>query len=320
MNEAEHAEQHNDGLLLGGIDGANLLAFLATLGTLRGLTIVWPEHEVKLWWEPRDAWRPRLSIDGAPPSRKEALSGLADFAELRPGHAALDIGDNLTVAPDAFRSAATDAAHTAAPSPSARAAADFIAGFGCEAVTERNRSDRIQDTALRTLRGAGHQHFLKTMRDLAERAAADNFDRCLFQTWTRSDRRLSLRWDPEDDRRYALRWRNPTAHGEEPKTEWGANRLAFEAIPLFPTAPVGRRLDTTGFRGTRASDTFFTWPIWDVPVNLDTVRSTLAMAELQQRQNPSACRRLAAMGIREVFQSQRMNAGRYRNFSPARSV
>ena len=318
MNEAEHAEQHNEGLLLSGIDGANPLAFLAALGTLRGLTMAWPERDVKLWWEPRDAWRPRLSIDGAPPSREDALAGLAHFAELRPGHTALDIGDNLTVAPNDFRNAATDAVGIAALSHTARAAADFIAGFGCEAVTERNRSDRIQDTALRTLRGAGHQHFLKTMRDLAERAAADSFDRCLFQTWTRSDRRLSLRWDPEDDRRYALRWRDPSK--DAAGVEWGANRLAFEAIPLFPTAPVGRRLDTTGFRGTRVSDTFFTWPIWDVPVNLDTVRSTLAMVELQQRQNPSACRRLAAMGIREVFQSQRMNAGRYRNFSPARSV
>ena len=318
MNEAEHGKQHDIGLLLSGIDGANPLAFLAALGTLRGLAIAWPEREVKLWWEPRDAWRPRLSIHGAPPSREDVLAGLTDFAEMRPGHVALNIGDNLTVAPDAFRNAAKDAVHTAAPSYAARSAADFIAGFGCEAVTERNRSDRIQDTALRTLRGAGHQHFLRTMRELSECAAADSFDRCLFQTWTRSDRRLSLRWDPEDDRRYALRWRDPSK--EVAGVEWGANRLAFEAMPLFPTAPVGRRLDTTGFRGTRASDTFFTWPIWDVPINLDTVRSTLGMAELQQRQNQSACRRLAAMGIREVFQSQRMNAGRYRNFSPGRSV
>ena len=74
MNETEHAEQHNEGLLLSGIDGANPLAFLAALGTLRGLTIAWPERDVKLWWDPRDAWRPRLSIDAAPPTREDALA------------------------------------------------------------------------------------------------------------------------------------------------------------------------------------------------------------------------------------------------------
>ena len=101
-------------------------------------------------------------------------------------------------------------------------------------------------------------------------------------------------------------------------TEWGANRLAFEAIPLLMAAPVGRTLVTTGFRGTRGSDTFFTWPIWDIPVSLDTVRSILSLEELQEDAPNRG--RLAAMGVREVFRSQRMNTGRYRNFSPARAV
>ena len=235
------------GLLLEGIDGANPLAFLAALGTLRGLTIAWPQRLVQMSWEARDAWRPRLLVDSAPPAREEVLSGLAAFTDLRPGHEALSIGDDLSVTPDVFRGTACQAAEGSSSSAAGRSAADFIAGFGCEAVTERNRGDVIQDTALRTLRGAGHQHFLKTMRDLTECAAADSFDRCLFQVWMRSDRRLSLRWDPEDDRRYALRWRDPSK--DAAGTEWGANRLAFEAIPLFPVAPVGRMLATTGFHG-----------------------------------------------------------------------
>jgi len=308
--------ERETGLRLEGIDGANPLAFLAALGTLRGLSIAWPQRLVQMSWEPRDAWRPRLLVDSASPNQEEVLGGLAVFADLRPGHEALGIGDDLSVAPDVFRRTAYRAAGSSSPSAAGRAAADFIAGFGCEAVTERNRGDVIQDTALRTLRGAGHQHFLKTMRDLTECAAADSLDRCLFQNWTRSDQRLSLRWDPEDDRRYALRWRDPSK--DAAGTEWGANRLAFEAIPLFPVAPVGRTLATTGFRGSRANDTFFTWPIWEGPVGLDTVRSVLACDELQ-KESPDRGR-LAAMGIREVYRSQRLNAGRYRNFSPARSA
>lgn len=314
MNDACNGNQGGSGLLLEGVDGANPLAFLAALGVLRGLSIAWPDRLVQLSWTERDAWRPGLHVDREAISREEVLDGLTSFADLRSGHEALDIGDNLTLSPDRFREAARAAAGSSTGSPAGRARADFIAGFGCEAVTDRN--DAVRDTALRTLRGAGHQHFLKTMRDLAECTDADSFERCLFHPWTRGDQRLSLRWDPEDDRRYALRWRDPSK--EAAGTEWGANRLAFEAIPLFPVAPVERTLATTGFRGARAGDTFFTWPIWDVPVNLDTVRSILSLDELQ-RDAPDR-RRLNPMGIREVFRSQRMNAGRYRNFSPARSV
>lgn len=314
MNDAHNGNQGGTGLILEGLDGANPLAFLAALGVLRGLNIAWPDRLVQLSWTERDAWRPGLHVDREAISREEVLDGLTSFADLRSGHEALDIGDNLILPPERFREAARAAARSSTGSPDGRARADFIAGFGCEAVTDRN--DEVRDTALRTLRGAGHQHFLKTMRDLAECADADSFERCLFHPWTRGDQRLSLRWDPEDDRRYALRWRDPSK--DVAGTEWGANRLAFEAIPLFPVAPVGRTLATTGFRGARAGDTFFTWPIWDVPVNLDTVRSILSLGELQ-RDAPDR-HRLGAMGIREVFRSQRMNAGRYRNFSPARSV
>lgn len=314
MNESQPGRQPEPGLLLEGLDGANPLAFLAALGALRGLSIVWPESRVQLSWEPRDTWRPRLHVDCEAPNPEDVLTGLGSFADLRPGHEALHIGNNLTLPPDRFRHAASGAAGASSVFPAGRAASDFIAGFGCEAITDRNGV--VQDTALRTLRGAGHQHFLKTMRDLAESASTDSFERCLFHPWTRGDPRLSLRWDPEDDRRYALRWRDPSK--DAGGTEWGANRLAFEAIPLFPVAPRGRTLATTGFQGTRASDTFFTWPMWDVPVSLDSIRSILSLDELQ-RGTPDRCR-LLPMGIPEVFRSQRMNAGRYRNFSPARAV
>ncbi len=314
MNDAHNGNKGGTGLVLEGLDGANPLAFLAALGVLRGLSIAWPGRLVELSWTDRDAWRPCLHVDRETISRADALDGLISFADLRSGHEALDIGDNLTLSPDRFREAATAAARSSTGSHAGRARADFIAGFGCEAATDRNHV--VRDTALRTLRGAGHQHFLKTMRDLAEYTTADSFEKCLFHPWNRSDQRLSLRWDPEDDRRYALRWRDPSK--EAAGTEWGANRLAFEAIPLFPVAPVGSTLTTTGFRGARADDTFFTWPIWDVPVNLDTARSILSLDELQ-RDTPDR-HRLGPMGIREVFRSQRMNTGRYRNFSPARSV
>ena len=316
---------YNDGLLLAGLDGANPLAFLAALGTLRGLTLAWPERPVRLSWTLLDTWRPCLHVDGNTPTEDETLDGLEHFMKIRPGHDALEIGDNLTVPTEDFRTHARKAVSKASPSPEGRATADFIAAFGCDSVESADRKGQIQDTALRTMSGTGHQHFLKTMRDLAEKTRRDKLQQCLFGGWERKDPQLSLRWDPEDDRRYALRWKNPSDDKVSVKgqksgapTEWGANRLAFEALPLFPVMPIPRGVQTTGFSGTRSRDTFLTWPVWDVPVGLDTVRSLLALSELQSRNINHE--RLDAMGIRQVFKSRRITIGQYRNFTPSTPV
>ena len=310
-------EQLDGSLFMAGLDGANPLAFLAALGTLRGLTLAWPERRVRLSWTLRDTWRPRLHTGGSTPSEEETLDGLERFMKLQPGHDALEIGDNLPLPAEVFRGHALSAAEAASAAPEARAEADFIAAFGCDAVQSPGWKGQIQETAFRTL-GAGQTQFLKPMRDLAEKTTREHLRRCLFAPWNREDSRLSLRWDPEDDRRYAHRWRDPTASGEEPKTEWGANRLAFEALPLFPVMPLGSTAITTGFSGNRSRDTFLTWPVWDLGADLDTVRSMLALRGLQEAAPDR--RQLAAMGIREVFRSQRINNGRYRNFTPSTPV
>ena len=266
-------------------------------------------------------------MDDALLEEEETLDGLDRFIEMRPGHEALEIGDNLTIQADQFRTHAHDAVKAASATLPGRAGADFIAAFGCDAVPRREGQykGQVQDTALRTMSGTGHQHFLRTMRDLAERVNRDKLRQCLFSTWERQDPQMSLRWDPEDDRRYALRWKNPSddkvhAKGEKSgaPTEWGANRLAYEALPLFPVMPVGRAVKTTGFSGSRSSDTFWTWPIWDVPAGLDVVRSLLALRNLQET-SPD-CRELAAMGICQVFKCRRITIGQYRNFTPATPV
>ena len=318
-------EQKNGGLLLSGLDGANPLAFLTALGTLRGLTIAWPKRRVCLSWTLRDTWRPSLQVGGEAPTEDETLDGLEHFLRMCPGHEALKIGDDLTVPTGDFRTHAQDAALAASPSPKGRSTADFMAAFGCDLVESADRKGQIQDTALRTMSGASNQHFLKTMRDLTEKVGRDKLQQCLFDSWKRKDPQLSLRWNPEEDRRYAHRWKNPSDDKVAVKgqksgapTEWGANRLAFEALPLLPVMPIPSGAQTTGFSGTRSRDTFWTWPIWDAPVGLDTVRSLLALPELQGRDISSENHeRMAAMGIRQVFRSRRVTIGKNRNFTPS---
>jgi hypothetical protein len=99
----------------------------------------------------------------------------------------------------------------------------------------------------------------------------------------------------------------------------GANRLAIEGLPLVTCAPVGATLRTTGFTGSGARSTFWTWPIWTSPVGIDVCRSLLAHAPLV-RTAPAGYAELRAIGDAAAFRSQRITIGKFRNFAPATAV
>jgi len=92
------------GVLLRGLDGANPLAFLAALGTLRTLTLALPGETVKMSWDEHEgAWRPRLwctlahDVDAIIEKAAEVLSKANDRASFA-------IGDNLNLAAEKFQS------------------------------------------------------------------------------------------------------------------------------------------------------------------------------------------------------------------------
>jgi hypothetical protein len=305
-----------------GLEGSNPLAFLAALGTLRTLSLSWPNRLVRLSWRPVDGWRPALHFT-TPTCADEVLGTLA--SRLSGAHDQLQfnaIGDDLTVAPSVFREFVQLAATVATTAD--RVAADFAAAFGCECImTENADKPTIQDTALRTMAGAGHQHFLGFMRNVIRATQPEHLRKALFEPWRYDDpvTNLTLRWDPVDDVRYALRWRNPSGDPTRKSagSVLGANRLAIEGLPWFPTAPQANgRLATRGFRGHRSTNTFWTWPIWERPATADTVRSLLALRELQEDRPPRGS--LKSRGISEVFRSQRLTIGKVKNFTAGESV
>ncbi len=299
-----------------GLDGGNPLGFLAALGTFRAISLAWSERAIRMHWRPIDGlWRPVLQGIGA--DETEAfLDGLNAALKAMRDQPALTFARDLTVDTKTFRSQA-EIARNASHSGDRRNA-DFIAAFGCEATprTERGQEGKIQDTALRTMSGTGDQHFLGFMCKLIEETGPDHLATALFHEWRYTDPGPSLRWDPNDDRRYALRWGNPGNSSKYPiATVRGANRLAIEALPLMPTAPVGRRLETTGFTQRRGEGALWTWPIWTPALPLDAVRSLLSSADLQVPEPDR--RRLATRGVAEIFRCQRLTVGKYRNFSTA---
>ncbi|HEX7114952.1 MAG TPA: hypothetical protein VF193_07455 [Steroidobacter sp.] len=300
-------------VVLEGIDGSNPLGFLAAVGTLRSMSLAQPDWMPRLFWLRADAWRPVLAFERNR-SRTDVVSALALFLRNPPGREAFRLGNNLNIPRAEFRKAAQVA--VAGATAENRAWADFLCAFASDGIA--NDKGLIEDTALRTMSGSGHQHFLGFIRTLIKDVTAEHIEKALFAQWKYDDRveNHTMRWDPLDDIRYALRWRNPSGDParKERGSMWGANRLAIEAMPLIGTIPENGTLKTTGFSGTGSRSTFWTWPIWSVPASPDVVRSVLALRELQSKLVKRSV--LERMGVAEVYRSQRITVGKYRNFTP----
>jgi hypothetical protein len=250
------------------------------------------------------------------------LEHLYDQLETMQDHAALARWDNLGVPPDDFRTYALEAARRGTATD--RSWADSSAAFGSEAITTRDAKKAlvVEDTAFRTMSGAGHQDFLGFMRNIVARTTTEHLRKALFSEWQYDDplANSTLRWDPADDIRHALRWRNPSTDPTRNSggSVLGANRLAIEGMPVFPTAAVGSRLATTGFTGTGRRNTFFTWPIWASPIGLDVCRTLVALDTLQAERPDGAM--LRSRGVVAAYRSQRITEGKDRNFTPAQAV
>jgi hypothetical protein len=297
-------------LPLRGIDGSNPLGFLAALGTFRTLFRVWIDRDVRLDWQNINGrWIPVLSFDHSA-SENDVVDAMQLLLAQMAKHAAFNFAENLNLQSNEFAAYAKEAARLAR-NKIEMVGAEFASAFACDAII--NEDGTVQDTAFRTMSGAGHQHFLKFMVEIAKTTTPIQIHAALFDFWKYDEQKISLRWDPSDDRRYALRWNNPS--GDVIRTVRGANRLAIEALPLFNVAPVGNHLETTGFGRPHEQGVFWTWPIWQAAISLDTCRSVLALPELQKTQPNRVL--LSARGITDIFRCERITVGKFRNFTPA---
>jgi hypothetical protein len=298
-----------------GIEGSNPLGFLAAVGALRLFDLLWPGRGVRLRWICDGGWRPEAS--GLPmEDEAELCRVLHEQAPWAPLESFGELGNNVTVARPLFERVVRTVA--AGATAGDRRAADFAAAFGSDVFEDKDKG-RIEYTDLCFITGSGHQHFLGTAKALAQSAGPEHIREALFGPWRFADKGLSMRWDPDDAKEYALRWRDPSVGGVF--SVWGANRLAFEALPLFPTVPTETGLRTTGFR-TRKRVHEFTWPIWTEPAGVDSVRSLIALRILESEVPDRA--ELRPMGVEEVFRVTRVRIGQGANFKvsfrPARAT
>ncbi len=299
-----HQTSHTSPLVLSGIDGGNPLGFLAALGTAI-LASSFCRDTRFYWCLERGVWRPALQGCGTDQTQFiEKLLGTMKAASMRP----FEIDNKLPFPDEVFETNLKEAQRTAGPAN--RRTADFLAAFGSEANPEKGV---FQDSRFRMVRsgdaaGQGLPAYARAIREATDNAA---LERTLFMPWDYQDDGFSLRWDPIDDQRYALRWRDPSKSNlkDGPGTMIGANSLAIEALQWYPTMFQGNRLVTTGFHRNSSDEVWFTWPIWACPISVDAVRSVLALSDLHSTQPPRS--QLVKRGIVEVYRSQRIQQNQY---------
>ena len=237
--------------------------------------------------------------------RRDFLNKLRDAVP----YLALSVGDKIELDADEFRDKAREFLEQYEEDPFA---IRMLASFA----TEENHETRCRRTEFDFVDSSGQLAFLKAVRELTGKVTEEKVRGCLFLPWKRADERLSLRFDPVEDRRYALLDRDPTASDNKSRSEWMANILAFHALRFFPCALTASGPATTGW-STRAKPPRFTWPIWQHPLAPDTVRSLLSLPELHLDGPPSYLR---LYGVSAAYRSTRVENGDYLNFSPASAV
>jgi hypothetical protein len=320
-------------IILTGLKGNHPLSALAAFGLLRCCAEIAELQNPRLRWELKNDWIAVLSTDNQ--ILNDDLIGFL-MGRMKGSSERLEFkwSDKIGTDPDRFMQAAKRSIEIA--TSCSRSTTDFFAAFGSELI--KNRSGKIRPTALdmtsanqglpNNLRKLAVTLELKQPSQATQQTTNSNaaikkhaketaeitasFREALFGPWEYKDEEHSLGWDPTIERLYALRAKNPSPDKKNMSVR-AAVWLAAEALPLFPCAVVGNKLATRGFTEKRASgkgersSIYFSWPLWDSPLSLETLRSLLALKTLTLDQPPTD--ELRMRGIVQVFRSYRVKTG-----------
>lgn len=281
---------YND-IILPGLIGSSPLGAMAAFGLQRVCSEIQDLAGARLYWTWDQDWRAVLRTPEA-----VGRDGLIDQLVLRQKNRSLSVfnwSNDIKVNPNEYREEMLS--HIINSSLYQRLDADFFAAYGSEIVKDKTKKGNVKPTALHMT--AGQQKFLKLIhKHLAKsmsKKTAEAYDEALFGPWRREDNVNALGWDPAAKRLHALRHRAPS--NDVFHCVRAAVWLAVEALPLYPTAAISGRLQTTGFTATRPR--MFSWPIWKPPIGLDTLRTLIMTSD----STVSLLRR----GVMAIYRSER---------------
>lgn len=317
--------------VLTGLDADNLLAFLSLLGLMHAMDTIRPD------------WNARVNWDGLPPKpvihinnpisqqeivstvRKYALKYQKVYGYFR-GKTSLvptknDINKNLSEDEriSIYYEYIKDLSRL--EDEHERAIAMSTMASLARLMVKDGRY-MIEDTPLKLV--SANQEFIGTMYNLFLFANRESkFNKCLskslFSIWENQDKKNSLRLSPEDDRRYAYRFYDPSPEGS--RSEWGANLLASIGMTTLCLIPGKTKFSLIGYKGKR-SEGYFTWPIWDNEISFSALISLMMHPQIVSNQ-PNISE-LKCLGVNALMRCRRYRLpsgqGDYGNVSSAEMI
>jgi CRISPR-associated endonuclease/helicase Cas3 len=271
----ENKQKHCEPFVFEGIDGSNPLGYLCALGAFRTLSLSSPESRIRMQWvRSKGAWRPAISSSVHRELNEEILLDILQkgLLVLPEDHPAIRLAEYINSS--GLRNCLCSVAESATPME--RQDSEWLS---C------NYSDIASPDSISQLQTTRRDYHPGIVKGLTSLTTREHLKRTLFQAWDYADpiAGVSLHLEPREDRRHGYQWFMPSGDPTRANSGGmiGANRLALEAWPLFQSLPAGDKLATVGFRGLRANNTTFTWPIWNKPINLELLRSLLGLQAIQ---------------------------------------
>ena len=210
-----------------GLDGTNPLAFLAALGAFRLLSI--KNSCVTMTWQVLNGtWRPTLFGIQVP----LAQLGIELHAAIgRMDKSVWSFDKKLPFAAVRLREEACNA--TLVASSTCRGLADAIAGLGVECCVDDKGT--FKDTAFRMVRAGdtAGQGLLAYGKRIIDSTSCGEIQSAITDTWLYQDKQCALRWDPAEDRGYALQWGNPSDDGALSARGAQLSRVSRDAHPSY---------------------------------------------------------------------------------------
>ncbi len=326
-----------------GPDGSNLLGFLSATGALVTCANIFQDQRVTLHWEQSLGWRGCILIDGKAISNNH-IEGIHKYLtdEKNRTRFALQKASSdehyKTITSVKPADATKHFRQSIEKGKSGRSLYSNTYSGWFSDLPDGEDQKKASSSQLCALTGSGNQNFLKTARDLSgfyedenkeqRSTTLEHLQNTLLKVWLFEDPRPSCRWDAQENRYHALRYRDPakkhkgddsSKYNGKIRTQRGANRLAIEALALFPLMPKAHRAKTPGFYYVAQEKAhYFTWPIWTDALSLDALKTLVAYPELTQ-QKPNM-KSLHPLGVVELFRCKRIVRGRQVSFSVSKPV
>ena len=305
-----------NGLRLEGVKGANPLGFLAALG----IQVVFQYHsthkQLSLWWSddllPCAVVNSSFTLDQIADCAKFEFAMWANEIEML---CSLDFDKSSKINELKLIDADTRKCfqYLTQDTTNERGLA-LVSSLIAEGSLDRKGVSKPTDLYFT----AGQQKFLEAAVKILNEVTCEDIATAVDSNWTYYSRLPSLMWDISNSREYALRAMDPS--GDKKKTNPGAEALAILGLSLYPVFGSRNRTLTTGCSGNWKVS-YFSWPLWNKPIKINTVKSLLSHAHginasttFKDERN----RWFRSWGIDRIYgaQIQRTDQGGYGSFSP----